>query len=47
MGDFRVAPTRFWQIVMWQVMQCFTNTMYSDGGLLLTTIRDAIAWLKE
>ena len=47
--DFRLAPRRFWQTIrrLRQGKQCFTNTVYSGDGVLLTSTGDVVRRWKE
>ena len=48
-NDFRLAPRRFWQTVrrLRRGKQCFTNTVYSGDGVLLTSTGDVVRRWKE
>ncbi len=47
--DFRSASKKFWQTVrrLRRGKQCFTNTVYSAGGELLTSTGDVVGRWKE
>ena len=47
--DFRLAPRRFWQTIrrLRRGKQCFTNTVYSGDGALLTSTGDVVRRWKE
>uniref|UniRef100_A0A8C6S4J5 Reverse transcriptase domain-containing protein n=1 Tax=Neogobius melanostomus TaxID=47308 RepID=A0A8C6S4J5_9GOBI len=47
--DYRSASKRFWQTIrrLRRGKQCFTNTVYSAGGELLTSTGDVVGWWKE
>ena len=48
-NDFQLASRRFWQTVRrlsW-AKQCFTNTVYSGDGMLLTSTGDVFQQWKE
>ena len=47
--DFRSAPRKFWQTVrrLRRGKQFFTNTVYSEGGELLTSTGDVVGRWKE
>ena len=47
--DFRLAQRRFWHRVRWlkQGKPCFSNTVYSEVGVLLTSDGDVIRRWKK
>ena len=48
-SDFGSAQGRFEKTIRWlrQGKQCFTNTLYSEGGVLLTSTGNVIRHWKE